>query len=335
MKPTIFSGVQPSGIPTIGNYIGAMKGFVDLQDDYETTYCIVNQHAITVYQDPKTLSQTTRLLAALYIAMGLDPQKSTIFIQSDVPAHAQAAWIVLCQTGVGELERMTQYKDKAQKQEVVSAGLLAYPALMVADIILYDAQYIPVGEDQKQHLELTRNFVDRFNNRYGNGKDLLVKPEPMIPKSGGRILSLQDPTSKMSKSDANTKAFISMLDEPKTIIKKIKSAVTDSVGEVNYDKENQPAISNLLDIYSALSNRSIDDLVNEYHSLGYGKFKSDVADQVVATFEPIQQKYHQLVNSQELTDILVEGAKTANETATRTLSRMEKAIGLTYKPSLY
>ncbi|MGO4936538.1 tryptophan--tRNA ligase [Fundicoccus sp. Sow4_H7] len=333
MKPTVFSGVQPSGIPTIGNYIGAMKGFVDLQDDYDTTYCIVNQHAITVYQDPKTLSQSTRMIAALYVAIGLDPNKSIIFIQSDVPAHAQAAWLVLCQTGLGELERMTQFKDKAQKQELVSAGLLSYPALMVADIVLYDAQYIPVGEDQKQHLELTRNFVDRFNNRYG--KDLLVKPEPMIPSSGGRILSLQDPTSKMSKSDVNTRGFISMLDEPKTIIKKIKSAVTDSVGEVNYDKENQAAISNLLDIYSALSGRSIDDLVNEYHSAGYGKFKSDVADQVVAVLEPIQQKYYRLIDNQELTDILIDGAKAANETATRTLSRMERAIGLTYKPSLY
>lgn len=333
MKPTVFSGVQPSGIPTIGNYIGAMKGFVDLQDDYDTTYCIVNQHAITVYQDPKTLSHSTRMIAALYVAIGLDPNKSTIFIQSDVPAHAQAAWLVLCQTGLGELERMTQYKDKAQKQELVSAGLLSYPALMVADIVLYDAQYIPVGEDQKQHLELTRNFVDRFNNRYG--KDLLVKPEPMIPSSGGRILSLQDPTSKMSKSDVNTRGFISMLDEPKTIIKKIKSAVTDSVGEVNYDKENQAAISNLLDIYSALSGRSIDHLVNEYHSAGYGKFKSDVADQVVAVLEPIQQKYYRLIDNQELTDILIDGAKAANETATRTLSRMERAIGLTYKPSLY
>ena len=319
MKPKIFSGVQPTSVPTIGNYVGAMRQFVELQDDYDATYCIVNQHAITVPQDPAKLHQTTRELAALYLALGIDPKKATIFVQSDVPAHTQAAWIILCTTGLGELERMTQYKDKSTKPESVNAGLLCYPALMVADIILYDAAYVPVGEDQKQHLELTRNYVDRFNQRYGKGKELLVKPEIITPKSGGRVMSLQDPFSKMSKSDTNAKATISLLDDPKTILKKMKSAVTDSVGQVNYDRENQPAVSNLLDIFSAFSGRSIDSLVAEYHEAGYG------------TLEPIQAEYHRLLTSSTLDDILAEGAKKANQQANKVLARMEKAIGLTYR----
>ncbi|MGX7091334.1 tryptophan--tRNA ligase [Hutsoniella sourekii] len=326
-KAKIFSGVQPSGIPTIGNYIGAMKGFVELQDQYDATYCVVNQHAITVPQDPKTLAENTRQLAALYLAMGMDPNKSTIFVQSDVPAHAQVAWMILCLTGLGELERMTQFKDKANKQESVNAGLLAYPALMVGDIILYDAEYVPVGDDQRQHIELTRNFVDRFNNRYG---DLLVKPEAIIPEEGGRVMSLQDPSSKMSKSDTNAKAFISLLDPPKTIIKKVKSAMTDSLGEVNYDTEQQPAVSNLLEIYANLSGQSIDQLVQAYQGKGYGQFKGDLADLIVSTLEPIQARYQILLEGSELDDILADGAKKANKQASQTLARMEKAIGLYY-----
>ena len=329
MKPKIFSGVQPTSVPTIGNYVGAMRQFVELQDDYDATYCIVNQHAITVPQEPAKLHQTTRELAALYLALGIDPKKATIFVQSDVPAHTQAAWIILCTTGLGELERMTQYKDKSTKQESVNAGLLCYPALMVADIILYDAAYVPVGEDQKQHLELTRNYVDRFNQRYG--KELLVKPEIITPKSGGRVMSLQDPFSKMSKSDTNAKATISLLDDPKTILKKMKSAVTDSVGQVNYDRENQPAVSNLLDIFSAFSGRSIDSLVAEYHEAGYGTFKQAIADSIIATLEPIQAEYHRLLTSSTLDDILADGAKKANQQANKVLARMEKAIGLTYR----
>ena len=226
---------------------------------------------------------------------------------------------------------MTQYKDKSTKQESVNAGLLCYPALMVADIILYDAAYVPVGEDQKQHLELTRNYVDRFNQRYGKGKELLVKPEIITPKSGGRVMSLQDPFSKMSKSDTNAKATISLLDDPKTILKKMKSAVTDSVGQVNYDRENQPAVSNLLDIFSAFSGRSIDSLVAEYHEAGYGTFKQAIADSIIATLEPIQAEYHRLLTSSTLDDILADGAKKANEQANKVLARMEKAIGLTYR----
>ena len=283
MKPTIFSGVQPTGIPTLGNYIGAMKGFVDLQHNYDATYCIVNQHALTVPQDPAKLKEQTLQLAALYLALGIDPNVANIFVQSDVPAHSQAAWMVMCMTGIGELERMTQFKDKATKQESVGAGLLVYPPLMVADIILYDAQYVPVGDDQKQHIELTRNFVDRFNARFGD--DILVKPEAIFPKAGSRVKSLQDPLSKMSKSDKNEKSFILLLDEPKAITKKIKGAVTDSLGTVKYDEENQPGVANLLNIFSSLSGRTIDDLVEDYGDTGYGRFKGDLAELVVDTLE--------------------------------------------------
>lgn len=327
-KQRIFSGVQPSGFPTIGNYIGAMKGFVELQDDYDAVYCVVNQHAITVPQDPVTLKENTKTLAALYLAVGIDPEKSIIFIQSDVPAHAQAAWLIQCHLGIGELERMTQYKDKALKQESVSAGLLTYPALMVADIILYDAHYVPVGDDQRQHIELTRDFVDRFNHRYGIKEELLIKPEGLYPKNGTRVMSLQDPTAKMSKSDPNQKAYISLLDTPKQISKKIKSAVTDSIGEVNYDKVNQPAVSNLLEIYASLSGRPIDDIVGEYHGLGYGQFKSDLADLSVDTIQPIQERYEKLINHEDLDAILQNGAERANEIAIQTLARMEEAIGI-------
>lgn len=325
MKKKVFSGVQPSGMLTIGNYIGAIKNFVALQDDYDCTYCIVNQHAITVPQDPKELKERTRGLAALYIACGVDPEKSTIFVQSEVPAHAQAAWIVQCNTYIGELERMTQFKDKSAKQEAVSAGLLTYPPLMVADIVLYDADLVPVGEDQKQHLELTRDFVQRFNNRYDGD---LVMPEPLIPEAGGRIMSLQDPTSKMSKSDKNQKGFISMLDDPKVIRKKIKSAKTDSSGVIEYDKENKPGISNLLAIFANFSGKSIPELEAEFAGSGYGDFKEKLADAVIAVLEPIQERYFKLMESDELDTILDEGARRANEYANQTLNRIETAIGL-------
>ena len=327
-KKRIFSGVQPSAIPTIGNYIGAMKNFVALQDEYDCTYCIVNQHAITVPQDPKKLKEQTRSLAALYLAIGLDPEKSTIFVQSEVPAHAQAAWIVQCNVGVGELERMTQYKDKSQKQQSVSAGLLTYPPLMVADIVLYNAEVVPVGEDQKQHMELTRDFVERFNSRYGNGNQLLVMPEPFSPKAGARVMSLQTPTKKMSKSDANVKEYISMLDEPSVIRKKIKSAVTDSSGVIEFDQAEKPGVSNLLTIFSAFSGESIDSLVNRFKGVGYGQFKEELADAIIAVMEPIQERYYELLKSDKLDEILDEGAKKANYVANKTLRKMEKAVGL-------
>lgn len=330
MTKTIFSGIQPSGTPTIGNYIGAMRQFIPLQEEFNCFYCIVDEHAITVPQDRLQLRKQTKSLAALYLAIGLDPEKATVFIQSEVSAHAEAAWIVQCNTTIGELERMTQFKDKSAKngKAGVSAGLLTYPPLMVADIILYQADLVPVGEDQKQHLELTRDFVERFNNRYGNNNAILMLPEVHIPEAGGRIMSLQDPTKKMSKSDENQKGFISMLDEPKVIRKKIKSAVTDSSGVIEYDKENKPGVSNLLTIYSSFTNESIDTLVKRYEGVGYGKFKEDLAEAVVAVLEPIQQRHDELLASEELDLILDKGAEEARLVANKTLRKMKNAVGL-------
>lgn len=332
---TIFSGIQPSGIPTIGNYIGAMKQFIELQNTFNCYYCIVDEHAITVQQDPQKLRQQTRSLAALYLAIGLDPEKATIFIQSEVSAHAEAAWIIQCNTTIGELERMTQFKDKSKKngRTGVSAGLLTYPPLMVGDIVLYNANLVPVGDDQKQHLELTRDFVERFNKRYAQkNQEILVMPEVKIAEQGGRVMSLQDPLSKMSKSDANPKGFISMLDDPAIIRKKIKSAVTDSTGIIEYDVENKPGITNLLNIFSAVTNRPVSELVSAYQDKGYGEFKTDVAEAVVELLEPIQQRYNELLVSDELDDILDQGAVQARAVANKTLQRMKNAIGLGRKP---
>lgn len=249
---TIFSGIQPSGTITLGNYIGALKQFVELQNEYNCYFCIVDQHAITVPQDRIELRKNIRSLAALYLAVGLDPKKATLFIQSEVPAHAQAGWMMQCIAYIGELERMTQFKDKSTGKEAVTASLLTYPPLMAADILLYNADLVPVGEDQKQHMELTRDLAERFNKKYG---DVLTIPGVRIPEVGARIMSLQEPTKKMSKSDPNKKAFITPLDDPKQIEKKIKSAVTDSEGIVKFDKVNKPGISNLLTIYSILDKK--------------------------------------------------------------------------------
>lgn len=331
----IFSGIQPSGIPTIGNYIGAMKQFVDLQKEYKCYFCIVDEHAITVPQDRLKLREQILQLAALYLAVGIDPEQADIFIQSEVPAHAEAAWIVQCNTSLGELERMTQFKDKSQKQVSVNAGLLTYPPLMVADIILYNTNLVPVGEDQKQHLELTRDFVTRFNSRYaGKNQEILTTPEVKIPdkNSGGRIMSLQEPTKKMSKSDDNAKGFISMLDEPKTIAKKIRSAVTDSSGIIEYDPEEKPGISNLLVIFSSVTDYSIEELVEKYKDSGYAEFKSDLAEAVVAWIEPIHERYNYFLNSDELHSILDKGAFEAQKVANKTLQRMKNAVGLGRKP---
>jgi len=322
---TIFSGIQPSGTITLGNYIGAMKQFVELQDEYNCYFCIVDEHAITVPQDRLQLRQNTRSLAALYLASGIDPEKATLFIQSEVPAHAQAGWMLQCIAYIGELERMTQFKDKSAGKEAVSAGLLTYPPLMAADILLYSADLVPVGEDQKQHIELTRDLAERFNKKYN---DIFTIPEARIPKVGARIMSLQDPTKKMSKSDANQKGFISMLDTPKQIEKKIKSAVTDSEGIVTYDKENKPGISNLLSIYSILANKSIAELEQAYEGKGYGDFKSDVAQVVINAVEPIQTRYNELMESSELDEILDRGAEKANLVASKMVKKMENAMGL-------
>ncbi|CAM4000777.1 tryptophan--tRNA ligase [Catellicoccus marimammalium] len=326
---TIISGIQPSGIPTIGNYIGAMQHFVNLQDEYDCYFFIADLHSITVPQKKAELRKQILDLAALYLAVGLDPEKVKLFIQSEVPAHCEAAWMIQCATPIGELERMTQYKDKAQKQDTVNAGLLNYPTLMVSDIILYDAAKVPVGADQKQHLELTRNFVDRFNNKYAQkGQTLLVKPEPLIAKNGARIMSLQDPTKKMSKSDSNPKGFISMLDDADTIRKKIRSAVTDSEATIAYDPENRPAVANLLTIFSSVTGISIETLVATYEESGYGTFKNDLAEAIVDWITPIHERFHQLRESEELQEILTVGAIEANKKANKTLRRMKNALGL-------
>lgn len=322
---TIFSGIQPSGTITLGNYIGALKQFVELQDEYTCYFCIVDQHAITVPQEPQVLRKNIKSLAALYLAVGIDPEKATLFIQSEVPAHAQAAWMLQCISYIGELERMTQFKDKSKGKEAVSAGLLTYPPLMAADILLYSADLVPVGEDQKQHLELTRDLAERFNKKYN---EIFTIPDVRIPKVGARVMSLQEPTKKMSKSDPNQKAFITLLDEPKQIEKKIKSAVTDSEGTVKYDPENKPGVSNLLSIYSNLTGKSIAELEEQYEGKGYGEFKGDVAKVVVETIEPIQKRYYELVNSPELDEILDKGAEKANFVASKMVMKMERAMGL-------
>jgi tryptophanyl-tRNA synthetase len=322
---TIFSGIQPSGSVTLGNYIGALKQFVDLQHDYDCYFCIVDQHAITVPQDRLQLRKNIRSLAALYLAIGIDPEKATLFVQSEVPAHAQAGWMLQCVAYIGELERMTQFKDKSTGKEAVSAGLLTYPPLMAADILLYKTDIVPVGEDQKQHLELTRDLAERFNKKYN---DIFTIPEVRIPKVGARVMSLADPLKKMSKSDPNLKSFITLLDEPKSIEKKIKSAVTDSEGIVKYDKENKPGVSNLLSIYSILSGESIADLEKKYEGKGYGDFKNDTAAAVVEVLKPIQEKYHALLESEELDQILDRGAERANAAANKMIKKMENAMGL-------
>lgn len=322
---TIFSGIQPSGTLTLGNYIGALSQFVELQNEYNCYFCIVDQHAITVPQDPKVLRHNIRSLAALYLAVGINPEKATLFIQSEVPAHAQAAWMMQCISYIGELERMTQFKDKSAGKDAVSAALLTYPPLMVADILLYSADLVPVGEDQKQHLELTRDLAERFNKKYN---DLFTIPEVRIPKVGARIMSLQDPTKKMSKSDPNQKGFISMLDDAKKIEKKIKSAVTDSDGIVRYDTANKPGVSNLLSIYSIFSGKTISEIEAEYDGKGYGDFKAGLAEVVIQKMTPIHERYNHLMESAELDDILDKGAEKANIVANKMLKKMENAMGL-------
>lgn len=325
----IFSGIQPSGSLTLGNYLGALKNFIPFQDKAECYYCIVNQHAITVPQDPKLLHERTRNLAALYIAAGMDPKKATIFVQSEVPEHALLGWMMICSAYVGEMERMTQYKSKAQKEEkkegFIPLGLLTYPPLMAADILLYQATLVPVGDDQRQHMEITRDLAERFNRKYG---EVFTLPEMWAPKGGARVMSLQEPTSKMSKSDDNEWATIHMLDDADTIVKKIKRAVTDSIGHVHYDKEGQPGVSNLMSIHSAMSGKTYEEIEALYEGKGYGSFKKDVADLVVQEVTPILTRYNELIDSPELDSILDEGAARAHEKAHATYEKAVHAMGL-------
>ena len=322
---TIFSGIQPSGTLTLGNYLGAMKHFVELQNDHHCYFCIVDEHAITVPQDRIQLRKNIRSLAALYLAAGIDPNRSTLFIQSEVGAHTQLGWMMQCVAYIGELERMTQFKDKSDGKEAVSSALLTYPPLMAADILLYNTDIVPVGEDQKQHLELTRDLAERFNKKFN---DIFTIPEVRIPKVGARIMSLTDPTKKMSKSNPNPKSYISMLDDEKTIMKKIKSAVTDSDGIVKYDKENKPAISNLLSIFSLCTGKSIEQLEVQFEGKGYGEFKQAVGAAVVEVLKPIHDRYNEIIDSDELDDILDLGRDKANAVASKTLVKAKRAMGL-------
>jgi tryptophanyl-tRNA synthetase len=323
----MLSGIKPSGQLTLGNYIGALREFVKYQNDYEMIVFIANLHTLTVYQDPKELSTNLRDTIALYLACGLDSTRSTIFMQSDVMHHAQLGFILSCNTYMGELNRMTQYKDKLAKgEESMTSGFYVYPTLMAADILIYDPAFVPVGEDQKQHVELTRDVAIRFNNRYG---ETFTVPQPLIPKVGARIMSLSDPTKKMSKSDALDKGCIYLLDTPEAARKKIMSAVTDTLGKVAYDPASQPGISNLLQIHSALSGRSIPDLVQAFEGQGYGTFKKAVADEVVTLLTTLQQRYREILNQGILDQVLAEGAQKARIMAESKLRDVQRKIGLT------
>ena len=327
-KPIVFSGAQPSGELTLGNYLGALKNWVALQQEYDCVYCIVNQHAITVRQDPQKLRKATLDTMALYLACGIDPQKSTIFVQSHVPAHAELGWALNCYTYFGELSRMTQFKDKSSRHaENINAGLFDYPVLMAADILLYQANLVPVGDDQKQHLELSRDIAMRFNALYG---DIFTVPEPFIPKVGARVMSLQDPTKKMSKSDENRNNVIGLLENPKDIEKKIKRAMTDSDEPpvVRYDLKNKAGVSNLLDILTGVTGKPVTELEKEFEGKMYGHLKTEVATQVIDMISQLQTQYHQYRDDEDyLYSIMKEGAEKARAKADITLKKVYDAIG--------
>ena len=322
----VFSGVQPTGNIHLGNYLGALRQFVELQEDNECIYCIVDEHAITVPQDPKELKKHILDVAALYLAIGVDPKKSIVFVQSQVSGHAELGWILNCCANTGELFRMTQFKAKSQGKESVGAGLLTYPVLMAADILLYDTDIVPVGNDQKQHIELTRDLAIRVNHFYG--EKTFVVPDGRFMKSGARIMALDDPTQKMSKSAENVHSRISLLDEPNKIKKSIMKATTDSDGQVRFDVENKPGVSNLLSIYSVLSGISIPDLEKKYEGCGYGDFKKDLVQVTQEALLPIQERYNDIRNSKELIETLNDGAARADEIAQKTLKRVRDAFGL-------
>jgi len=332
-KPIVLSGCQPSGELTIGNYLGALKQWVDMQNEHECFYMLVDQHAITVRPEPEALRKATLDGLALYLACGVDPEKSTIFIQSHVPEHAQLSWVLNCYTQMGELNRMTQFKDKSQKSEQnMNSGLFTYPVLMAADILLYSADRVPVGEDQKQHLELARDIATRFNNLYGG---VFTVPDPYIPEHGARVMSLQDPLKKMSKSDDNNNNFIGLLEDTKKITKKIKRAVTDSDEQANiyYNVAEKPGVSNLLSLLSCATGKSIESLVPDYEDKMYGHLKGDVAKAVVALLEPIQERYHQYREDETfLEQVMRDGAAKASAHASVILDKVYQAIGFVPKP---
>lgn len=328
MKKTILSGSTVTGDLTLGNYIGAINNWKKLQEEYDCLYFMADLHALTVFQDPKILRERTYSFFAQYLALGLDPQKNIIFAQSHVHEHAELMWILTCLTPMGFLNRMTQFKEKAEKHvKNVNAGLFTYPVLMAADILIYQADLVPVGEDQRQHLELTRDIVGFFEHRYGPG--VFKLPDAYVPKSGARIMALQDPTKKMSKSDENDKNFVRIIDEPKQIEKKIKSATTDSGTEIKFDPENKAGLSNLMTIYSVLSGKSIEQLEKDYEGKMYGHLKVDLAELVVSTLKPVKEKYDDLMKNKDYLDqLLKDGSERAQQRAKLTLDSVYRTVGL-------
>ena len=326
-KKVILSGIQATGDLHLGHYIGVLKRFVQMQEEFDCYYMIANLHALTVRRDPKELKENAYKLLASYLAAGLDPDKSTIFLQSQVHEHAELGWVLDCYTYMGELSRMTQFKDKSAKHaDNINAGLFTYPSLMAGDILLYQADLVPTGEDQKQHVELTRDLAERFNKLYG---DTFKIPHPYIPKVGARIMGLQDPTSKMSKSSTIPNDTILLVDTPEEIMKKVKKAVTDSEGIVKYDEANKPGISNLMEIYGIIQNKTMDEVEKEFEGQNYGTFKVAVAEAIIKELEPFHKKYNELMNNLEyLEEIYNKGAKKASEVASKTLNEVYNKIGL-------
>ena len=327
-KKIIFSGIQPSGVQTLGNYIGAVRNWANMQDEYSCIYSVVNLHAITVRQDAKMLKEKTMEMYALLMACGIDTQKSILFVQSQVPAHTQLMWVLNCYTYFGELGRMTQFKEKSERHpDNVNAGLFDYPVLMAADILLYNTDLVPVGEDQKQHLEITRDIALRFNRIYG---EVFTIPEPYIPKVGARVMSLAEPDKKMSKSDDNPNAYISILDSPDVVLRKIKRAVTDSdtINPIRASVEKK-GVTNLMNIYAVLTGKSITQIENEFEGKGYGDFKPAVAQAIIDAFEPIQKEYKRIISDKgELENLMKQGTQRAEAIADRTLKKVYKKVGL-------
>ncbi|MDB5084018.1 MAG: tryptophanyl-tRNA synthetase [Bacilli bacterium] len=322
----VFSGVQPTGDVHIGNYLGAMKQFVDLQHQADCFFCVVDLHALTLPQEPEQLRQKTLEVAALYLAIGLDPKQATIFVQSHVPGHAELGWLLQCVARMGEMSRMTQFKEKGEGRDTVSVGLFTYPALMAADILLYQTDVVPVGEDQKQHLELTRDLAERFNTRFG---ETFRIPEPFIGKVGARIMSLDEPTKKMSKSSPSPASRITLLEEPDSIRKKLMRAVTDADNEIRFDEDQKPGVSNLLSIYSLFSGESIDQIAGRFTGQGYGTLKKELVEVVIDKLTPVQQTFHRLMNDRsEIEQILRMGANKAEQVALVTLTQVKEKMGL-------
>jgi len=325
-RKTVLSGIQPTSRLTLGNYLGALKNFVALQDGFDSYYMVADMHAITVRQNSTELRKRSIETLALFLACGVDPERSTVFIQSHVPEHVMLSWILNCNTYMGELNRMTQFKDKsARHADNINAGLFTYPVLMAADILLYQAHLIPVGADQKQHVELTRNLAERFNNAFG---ETFIVPEPYIPKVGARIMSLQDPTSKMSKSDPNPNAYIAMLDDPDTIARKIRRAVTDCEGAINGADPNRAGVYNLLSIYSACSGKTVEEAAAELDGEGCGTLKARATEAVVSVLEPIQKEHAKLLSEKAyLNDVIQQGAEKARRTAMKTVRKAYRKVG--------